>query len=346
MLAHVLRAAPRTTTSAASSSAAASASASVSIASAASLAGAPLRVATSAAAAAAALLPRPCRPSAQRALSLLRPPQQAAAALSTAPLPFSDDAMITPTREWTRRSRRCGAVGMKCGMTMGWTAEGERLPLTVVELQDLQVTQVKYSEGQHALQLGGGWQKRKRLSATLAKHFEARGLPLKAYLREFKVTEDALLPVGTSITARHFVPGQYVDVQGVTRGKGFQGVMKRWGFGGQPRTHGVSKYHRGAGSSGGAAGAKYATRVRKGKRMAGRMGNKRRTVLSLPVFKVDAQHNLLFLVGSLPGGRGSVVRLRDAHIHKRRFTDTPPPFPTFLPGDEEGGEGEAQAAAA
>ena len=340
--AHALRrAAP---SAASTSTAAASASAAATSSMATSLAAAPLRAASTVAAA-AALLPRP--PAARRALSalLLRPPpQQAARALSTAPLPFSDDAMITPTREWTRRSRRCGAVGMKCGMTMGWTDEGERLPLTVVELQDLQVTQVKYSEGEHALQLGGGWQKRKRLSATLASHFEKRGLPLKGYLREFKVTEDALLPVGTSITARHFVPGQYVDVQGVTRGKGFQGVMKRWGFAGQPRTHGVSKYHRGAGSSGGAAGAKYATRVRKGKRMAGRMGNKRRTVLSLPVFKVDAAHNLLFLVGSLPGGSGAVVRLRDAHIHKRRFTETPPPFPTFLPGDEE--VGEAQAAAA
>ena len=149
--------------------------------------------------------------------------------------------------------------------------------------------------------------------------------------------------MGTTITALHFVPGQFVDAQATTKGKGFQGAVKRWGFKGQPASHGVSKYHRGAGSSGGSAGAKFSTKVRKGKRMAGRMGTKRRTMLSLQVFKVDAAHNLLFLKGSVPGGRGSVVRIRDAHIHKKRH-EAAPPFPTFLPADAAAAEEAAQGA--
>ena len=210
--------------------------------------------------------------------------------------PFSDP-LLTVCREPTRSSVRCGALGMKCGMTQAWEADGQVVPLTVIELQDLQVTAVRtpQRDGITALQLGGGWQKRKRVSAALAGQFETHGLPLKRYVRDFRVTEDALLPIGTSITARHFVVGQHVDVQGVTKGKGFQGVMKRWGFAGQPASHGVSLYHRGGGSLGGASGGKGRTRVWKGKKMAGRMGNKRRTMLNLRVFKVDPEHNLLYL---------------------------------------------------
>ena len=217
--------------------------------------------------------------------------------------PFSDSVVTVCRERASRSSVRCGALGMKCGMTQAWTPDGKIVPLTVVELQDLQVTAVRTPEkdGITALQLGGGWQKRKRLSAALAGQFETRGLPLKRYLRDFRVSEDALLPIGTSITANHFVEGQHVDVQGVTKGKGFQGVMKRWGFKGQPATHGVSLYHRGGGSLGGASGGKNRTRVWKGKKMAGRMGNKRRTMLNLLVHKVDPKHNLVYLKGSVPG---------------------------------------------
>ena len=216
--------------------------------------------------------------------------------------PFSD-SLLTVCREPARNSARCGALGMKCGMTQAWEADGQIIPLTVVELQDLQVTAVRTTErdGVTALQLGGGWQKRKRVSAALAGQFESHGLPLKRYLRDFRVTEDALLPIGTSITVRHFVVGQHIDVQGITKGKGFQGVMKRWGFAGQPATHGVSLYHRGGGSLGGSSGGKGRTRVWKGKKMAGRMGNKRRTMLNLRVYKVDTEHNLLYLKGTVAG---------------------------------------------
>ena len=236
--------------------------------------------------------------------------------------PFSDP-LLTVCREPTRSSARCGALGMKCGMTQAWEADGQVVPITVIELQDLQVTAVRtpQRDGITALQLGGGWQKRKRVSAALAGQFEIHGLPLKRYVRDFRVTEDALLPIGTSITARHFVVGQHVDVQGVTKGKGFQGVMKRWGFAGQPASHGVSLYHRGGGSLGGASGGKGRTRVWKGKKMAGRMGNKRRTMLNLRVFKVDPEHNLLYLKGTVAGAA------RCGPGPTPPYPTPPPPFP-------------------
>lgn len=223
---------------------------------------------------------------------------------------------------------------MKCGMTTAWSATGQRVPITVVELQDLQVVKRRTQEvdGFSALQLGGGWQKRKRLTYHEAVTFEKRGLAYKRYLAEFRVSEDALLPVGATITAAHFVPGQFVDVQGVTRGKGFAGVMKRWGFKGQPATHGTSKAHRSAGSSGGAAGGMYGTRIWKGKKMAGRMGGKNATMTGMMVWKVSPKYNLVYLKGSVPGAKGSEVRLRDS-IHRKQVWSEPPPFPTFIPSD-------------
>jgi len=234
---------------------------------------------------------------------------------------------------------------MKCGMTHTWTSWGKWIPLSIIEIQDVQVVQQKfeYKEGFFALKLGAGWQKRKRLNRAQAGMFEKFNLPLKRYMREFRVTEDAMLPVGTSITARHFVPGQYVDVQGVSKGKGFQGVMKRWGFKGQPASHGHSLSHRSPGSSGGAAGSMYATRVFPGKKMPGNMGNKRRTTMNLMVYRVDPKHNLIYLAGSIPGHRGAYVRIKDAArkslpeargIRPRFKHLVTPPFPTFLVGDE------------
>lgn len=234
---------------------------------------------------------------------------------------------------------RVGAIGMKCGMTQGWDTAGKVVPLTVVELQDVQVVQVRDAtrSGFWAMQLGAGWQKRKRLSNDEARRYEAHGLPLKRYLREFRVTGDAMLPLGTSISVRHFAPGQRIDVQGLTKGKGFSGAMKRWGFGGQPASHGVSLTHRHPGSMGGAAGSMYGTRIKPGKKMPGNMGNKRRTVAALEVWKIVPEHNLLFLRGSVPGGRGKMLRLRDTNHPHQRLAQ-PPPFPTFLPGDPGDGE--------
>jgi len=258
----------------------------------------------------------------------------------TAPAGFAQ-----PSRVWRKSSLRCGALGMKCGMTQAWQPDGKVVPLTIIEVQDVQVVQAKRvptSEGEGLnLQLGSGWQKRKRLNRPDAGQFESRGLPLKRYLREFRVSEDAQLPVGTTICARHFVPGQFVDVQGTSKGKGFEGVMRRYGFAGQPRSHGHSLSHRSGGSLGGAAGSMYATRVMPGKKMPGRMGGKVRTAHSLLVYRVDAEHGLVYLKGTIPGGKGSPVRLKDA---TRKRMDTSgrghhrlPPFPTWLPGDDETG---------
>ena len=246
-------------------------------------------------------------------------------------------------RDWKPSSVRVGAIGMKCGMTHGWDKRGNFVPLTVVELQDGQVVQVREeaSSGFWAMQLGAGWQKRKRLPYDEARRYEAHGLPLKRYLREFRVTADAMLPVGTSVGASHFVPGQYVDVQGVTKGKGFQGPMKRWGVKGQPASHGVSLTHRSHGSMRGAAGSMYATRRAPGKKMAGNMGNVRRTVQGLLVWKVVPEHNLLYLKGSVPGARGKVLRVRDTRHLKRKRFGAPPPFPTYI--SEEGANESAES---
>jgi len=237
-------------------------------------------------------------------------------------------------RNWQPGSQRVGVIGMKCGMTQAWSATGTRVPITVIELQDVQVVKVRRAmrDGVNALQVAAGWQKRKRLRTDEANQYLTRGLPLKRYMREFNVTEDALLPMGTSLTVRHFVPGQYVDVQSKTKGKGFAGAMKRWGFKGQPASHGHSKSHRSIGSMGGAAGSMYATRVWKGKKMAGRMGGKNATMQGLQVWKVLPKYNILYLKGSVPGCKGATVRLRDTNHHKLGFT-SPPPFPTFLPAD-------------
>lgn len=256
--------------------------------------------------------------------------------------PSRTSVHITPEmviRDWMPNSRRTGAIGMKCGMTTAWSANGTRVPITVIEIQDLQVSKIRVpmKDGVCALQLAGGWQKRKRMTTAEARNFETKGLAYKRYMREFPVTEDALLPVGTTIGAGHFLPGQFVDVQAHTRGHGFQGAVRRFGFKGQSKTHGTTKTERSLGSMGGSAGSMFATRVFKGKRMAGRMGGKRRTVAGLMVWKVVPSLDLVFLKGSVPGAKGNEVRLQDSRTRKQEHfwsTETKPPFPTCLPGDE------------
>ena len=151
------------------------------------------------------------------------------------------------------RSRRSGVIAVKVGMTQEWDHWGARIPLTILWVDDCQVVQVKRpeTEGYLALQLGCGAKRPKQVPATLRGHFDAAGLPIKRKLAEFRVSPDSVLPVGFTLNASHFVPGQFVDVTGTTIGKGFQGVMKRWGFAGQSASHGTSLAHRSAGSTGG-----------------------------------------------------------------------------------------------
>lgn len=263
--------------------------------------------------------------------------QAALAAVRNAPAAPAPEALSALARDWAPRSRRTGVIGRKAGMMSVWDKWGEMRPITVVELQDNVVVQAKTmgKEGVDAVQVGAGWQKQKRVRKSEWRHFELKGIELKRDVGEFQVSADAVLPVGTRIVARHFAPGQLVDVQGTTKGKGFAGVMKRHGFKGQPASHGVTKAHRKPGSNAGGTNSYTGGKVIKGKKMPGNMGNKTVTTKNVRVYKVDVPRNLLFLLGSIPGAEGGVVRVTDAKSCKRLVPEgaDPPPFPTFLPDD-------------
>lgn len=222
--------------------------------------------------------------------------------------------------------RRTGALAMKVGMLAIWDKWGQRYPATVLQLDNCEVVQTKSDEtnGYNAVQLGVGEAKASRVNKPLAGHFAKAGVIPKRKLQEFRVTADALLPVGTKIEAMHFVPGQLVDVCGISKGKGFQGVMKRWNFGGGRASHGNSLSHRIIGSTG---CRQDPGKVFKNKKMPGRMGNERITTQNLSVLKIDPSRQLLFIKGSVPGTNGNFVRIVDAV--KGPYYPSPPPFPTF-----------------
>ena len=189
------------------------------------------------------------------------------------------------------------------------------------------MTQVKTSEkeGFDALQIGAGSRKEKQVTAPLAGHFKHAGVPIKRVCREFRVSRDALLPVGTPLFASHFTAGQHVDVSGETIGHGFAGGMKRHGFSGQGASHGNSVSHRVLGSTG---NRQDPGKVWKGKKMPGQLGATRCTVQSVLVYKVDAARGLLYLKGQVPGHAGTWVELRDA-LRKGGVPETAP-FPTHV----------------
>ena len=218
---------------------------------------------------------------------------------------------------------RTGVIAKKVGMTRLFQEDGRHVPVTVLALEDCQVVSVRTADtdGYVAVQLGSGVAKQKNVAKPQREHFARAQVPLKARVAEFRVADDALLEVGASIAASHFVPGQLVDVSGHTQGKGFQGGMKRWGFGGMRATHGVSISHRALGSTG---QRQDPGKVFKNKKMAGHMGDKQRTQQNLEVVRVDDERGLIFVKGSVPGAKNSWMTIKDA-VKVARHGEAPYP---------------------
>jgi large subunit ribosomal protein L3 len=206
---------------------------------------------------------------------------------------------------------RSGIIAQKLGMTRVFSEEGEHVPVTVLKVENCQVVAQKTADrdGYTALQLGCGLAKIKRLTKAERGHFAAARVEPKRKLAEFPVSPDNLIAVGAEITVDHFVPGQYVDVSGVSIGKGFAGGMKRWNFAGLRASHGVSASHRSLGSTG---QNQDPGKVFKGKKMAGHMGQDRVTTQNLVVVQTDTARGLILVRGAVPGSRGGWVLLRDA----------------------------------
>ena len=206
---------------------------------------------------------------------------------------------------------RTGVIAKKLGMARFFDEAGAHVPITVLSLEGCQVVGQRSQEkdGYVALQLGAGAKKAKNTSKAMRGHFGKAEVEPKRKVAEFRVSEANLIDVGAEITADHFMAGQKIDVTGTTVGKGFQGGIKRWNFGGMRATHGVSVSHRALGSTG---QRQDPGRTFKGKKMAGHLGVETVTTLNLTVWKVDVERGLILVRGAVPGTEGGFVRIRDA----------------------------------
>ena len=218
---------------------------------------------------------------------------------------------------------RTGVIAKKMGMTRLFQDDGRHVPVTVLQLDGLQVISRREmnTDGYTAVQLGAGTAKAKNVAKPQRGHFGKAEVEPKAIVHEFRVTEDNLLDVGAELSAEHFVAGQLVDIQGRTQGKGFAGGMKRWNFGGLRATHGVSVSHRSLGSTG---QRQDPGKVFKGKKMAGHMGDKNRTQQNLEIVGTDAARGLIFVKGSVPGSKGGWLFVKDA-VKVPAHADVPMP---------------------
>lgn len=212
-----------------------------------------------------------------------------------------------------------GMIGKKVGMTQVFDEQGNVIPVTVIEAGPCYVTQVRNSErdGYVAVQLGYGETKPTRLTKGQLGHLQKHQLPALRYLREFRVKDNGGVDVeeGAEIKVDVFERGERVDVIGISKGRGFQGGIKRHGFNRQPKTHGASDRTRAPGSVGMRA---TPGKTLKGKRMAGHMGDERVTILNLEVVVVDPEKNLLAVRGSIPGAQGGIVMIRPSVKAKKR----------------------------
>jgi large subunit ribosomal protein L3 len=206
---------------------------------------------------------------------------------------------------------RSGVIAKKVGMTRLFLEDGKQVPVTVLQLDNVQVVAQRTQEkdGYTAVQLGAGTAKAKRTSQPMRGHFAKANVEPKRKIVEFRVDPQNLIGVGEEIIAAHYFPGQYVDVSGTSIGKGFAGVMKRHNFGGLRASHGVSVSHRSHGSVG---QCQDPGRIFKGKKMAGHMGTTRVTTQNLQVVRIDTDRGLVMVKGAVPGNKGGWVTVKDA----------------------------------
>ncbi len=203
-----------------------------------------------------------------------------------------------------------GILGKKLGMTQVFDENGNIIPVTVIKAGPVKVIQKKAvdSDGYTAIQVGFEDIKPTKVNKPIKGHFDKGGVEYKRILREFRIDNPETYEIGQEIKADVFQEGDKVDVVGTSKGKGYQGVIKRWNQHRGPMAHG-SKYHRGVGSMGGSSAP---SRTFKGKHMPGRMGGERITVQNLEVVKVDPEHNLLLLKGAVPGPKDGLLIIKDS----------------------------------
>ncbi|XP_029299724.1 large ribosomal subunit protein uL3m [Cottoperca gobio] len=239
-----------------------------------------------------------------------------------------------PRHEWTEGSQRVGLVAVKLGMAPIWMKTGEKHAVTMLQVQDCHVLKYMSKEDMNghsaALLVGGKNVSPFYRSDEEMEMFRNAGVPPKQKVTTFKVSDNGIIKPGTPLFAAHFRPGQYVDVTAKTIGKGFQGVMKRWGFKGQPATHGQTKTHRRPGSSGPVDAAK----VFKGKKMPGMMGDVYITAHGLKIWRVNTKYNVLYVQGSVPGHKNCVLKVRDTVLPNRKSSLRSLPFPTYFTEEE------------
>ncbi len=201
-------------------------------------------------------------------------------------------------------------LGRKLGMTQVWDEDDNVVPVTVIQAGPCTISQVKTkaTDGYEAVQIGFGEIRPKLVNKPLAGHFAAQGVEPMRYLREVRVDDASQYATGDQVTVADFADVKAVDVTGTSKGKGFQGTIKRWNFSRGPMTHG-SRNQRKPGSIGQCA---YPARVRKGLHMAGHMGDERVTVKNLKLVRIDAEQNLMLVKGAVPGGKNALVQVRMA----------------------------------
>ncbi|HZB91679.1 MAG TPA: 50S ribosomal protein L3 [Stellaceae bacterium] len=221
---------------------------------------------------------------------------------------------------------RTGLIAQKLGMTRLFTEEGSHVPVTVLKVDNCQVVAVRTAErdGYTAVQLGVGKAKVKNVTKPMRGHYAVAKLEPKRKLVEFRVPKEGLLEIGAELSAAHFIAGQFVDVTGTSKGRGFSGVMRRHNFGGLRATHGVSVSHRSHGSTG---QRQDPGKVFRNKKMAGHYGDARVTTQNLRVIATDDERGLIMIEGAVPGAEGGYVLVKDAAKRK------PPkdlPFPAAL----------------